>query len=231
MFRKLGILFGFVVLPAAAILFLASGEHVFSKLQYFGPKETIEQVVHGETVVDTAYFTIPDFRFTNQDGRLFTQDSVAGYNYVSNFFFTSCPTICPVMSTQLRRVQEACIDLDNFRILSHTIDPRRDSVPALAAYAEKYHAEPKVWQFLTADEDYLIEFANKSYLLYAAEDENAPGGFMHSEMVVLVDRDRHLRGVYDATNSEEIDRLVEELKVLMKEQFLEDRAREQAQDS
>jgi len=224
--KKVAVFFTLFVLPGLAILFLASGDHVFSTLPYFGPKEPYDTVIDGETVSDTNYFVVPPFGFTNMYGNKFHEDSVKGKNYVVNFFFTRCKTICPIITTQMRRVQEATIDLEDFMILSHTIDPKNDTLESMQEYAKKYHADRKIWQFLRADQQYTHDFAKEGYYLHAASDENAQGGFLHSEFVMLIDRDRHIRGLYKGTDTEDVDRLIEELKVLLKEQKLEDRANE-----
>ena len=228
MAKKASLLIALFVLPGLVIFFLASGEHVFRKLPYYGPKEVVETVVNGETVSDTAYFQVPSFRFTDEQGQVFTEDSLIGKNYVVNFFFTRCPTICPTMSMQLRRVIESTKEINNLLILSHSIDPKNDTVESLQAYAEKYFATPDKWKFLRAEMEYTHDFARDGYLLNAMADDNAPGGFLHSEYVMLIDKERHIRGVYKGTSNEDIDRLIDEVRLLMKEQLIEQRAREHA---
>lgn len=216
--KKWLILFALFVLPGAIILFLASGTHNFKKLRYYGQHTPFDTVINGEAVVDTIYYTVPPFSFTNQDGQTITQEDVKDKVYIANFFFASCPTICPVMTNQLKRAQYELREIEDFRILSHTVDPKRDTIEALQAYAKKYYADTNTWHFLRGSKEYTYEMGRDGYYLSAHESPDAPGGFLHSEMIVLIDKDKHIRGFYDGTNSEEIDRMVAEVKLLYKEE-------------
>ena len=142
--KKIAVLSGFTIFPALLIFLFGSAEHHYVVLPFYGPKVPYDTIVDGKERVDTLYHTIPYFAFTNQDGELYTQDSVEEKICVVDFFFTSCPTICPRISAQLRRVQLE-IETEDYTdvvILSHTIDPKRDTVEALKKYAEKLEAGP-----------------------------------------------------------------------------------------
>ncbi len=186
-------------------------------LPYFGLRDAVTKTVDGKQVTDTVYHTIPDFAFTNQDGQTITQEDYKGKIYITDFFFTTCPTICPKMTTQLTRVEELTRDMDNVMILSHTVDPEKDTVEALKEYAERIGANTKRWNFVTGNKEALYTQGVKGYLISAREDVLAPGGFLHSEMFVLVDQQRHIRGFYDGTSTEQVDQLMEDLKVLQQE--------------
>jgi len=223
--KRAAVFIGLFSIPILALLFLNSADHRFVELPYYGPKTPFDTVIDGKTVVDTNYFQIPPFSFTNQDGNTVTQNDVKGHIYVANFFFTKCPTICPVMTAQLTRVAKQAEEkgFDDFLILSHTIDPRNDTPEALKNYAVKYFIDTEKWWFLRGSEEYTHDFARSGYFLGAEANENAPGGFMHSEMVMLIDRQGHIRGIYKGTDTEAVNLLIDEIKVLSKEQPAKDK--------
>lgn len=167
---------------------------------------------------DSVYHQIPDFAFVNQDGDTLTQDFFKGKIYVSDFFFTSCPTICPVMKTQMLRIHEKFKDQSGLAILSHTIDPRHDSVAVLKEYKEKLGVKSDQWQFVTGEQQKIYEIAQKSYMVSALEDTTAveEGGFIHSGAFVLVDQNRYIRGVYDGTKEKEVNKLIKDIGLLLK---------------
>ncbi|MCB0793396.1 MAG: SCO family protein [Flavobacteriales bacterium] len=213
-----GIAGGIILLFLLFSPLLGLVKHTYRTLPYYGPKE-----VNGPG--DTTYFQVPPFEFTDQDGAVLGEERVKGKILVVDFFFTRCSTICPRMTTQLQQLQLQLTDeaFADVLFLSHTVDPEHDTVEVLKAYADRYQADPSRWQFVTgAKEDIYLQGAD-GYFLAAREDVMAPDGFLHSEMFVLVDRDRHIRGYYDGTNSAEVGRLVTDLKMLLKEEKLRDR--------
>jgi protein SCO1 len=161
--------------------------------------------------------TIGDWQLINQDGDTLSQKDLKGKVYVADFFFTSCPTICPVMKTQMLRVHEHFKNNDKVGIISHSIDPRHDSVAVLKAYKQKMGVTGSQWQFLTGDQDYIHSLAVKRYLVAAMEDEKAvsDGGFTHSGAFVLVDTEGHIRGLYDGTIEKEVDKLIKDIEILL----------------
>lgn len=165
---------------------------------------------------DTNYYAIPDFELFNQEGKKITRQQLEGKIYVADFFFISCPTICPKMKQQLLRVYGEFSEEEDVLLVSHTIDPKRDSVGALRAYADKLDVEAGRWHFLTGDFDDIYEVAG-NYMLAAQEDENEPGGFLHSGSFALIDRNGHVRGYYDGTDREAVDQLMKDMKVLLDE--------------
>jgi protein SCO1 len=166
------------------------------KLPILGDREAVEKNVDGKIVVDTAYHSISDFKFVSQYGDTITQDFVRGKIYLVDFFFTSCPTICPRVKKNMLKVYESIKNDPNVVILSHTIDPRRDDVATIKNYADKLHLNGKQWLFLTGDRDALYKSAGE-YLIAAQEEETAEGGFTHSGNVMLIDENRHIRGFYN----------------------------------
>ncbi|MEJ8804000.1 SCO family protein [Pontibacter sp. H249] len=193
-----------------------SSDSADKTLPILGHREAVERVVDGETVVDTFYHQIPDFAFINQDSQQVTQETVAGKIYVTDFFFTSCPSICPKMKSQMLRVYEKFKDNPNVVILSHSIDPQHDTVAVLRDYADRLNVQTNKWHFLTGDKDNIYAMALQ-YFTGVQEDAQAEGGFAHSGDFMLVDQNRHIRGHYHGTEQEDVDRLMKDMDVLLKE--------------
>ena len=183
--------------------------------------ETAELPILGERYVDdnqdTVYHSIADFAFVNQVGDTIRKEDMAGKIYVADFFFTTCPTICPVMKKEMLRVFEQFKEEPNFRILSHTIDPTHDTQAVLKDYAEKLGVpNAATWNFLTGDQEKIFEIGQTSYLTTTMADDMEPGGFLHSGAFLLVDQQGRIRGVYDGTKTEQVDRLLADIPKLLK---------------
>ena len=207
------IIFSFSIL----IISLFSCEPKKRELPILGEKKAITKTLEGKEVTDTIYFQIPDFQFVNQDSQVITQEDYKGKVYVADFFFTSCPTICPVMKTQMLRIYERFKNNADVKILSHTIDPRHDTVGVLKDYATRLQVDSKQWNFVTGNRNVLIH-AQQGYLVSALEDKEAAGGFVHSGAFVLVDKQRRIRGYYDGTKPEQVDLLMKDMELLLSAQ-------------
>lgn len=166
---------------------------------------------------DTIYHTIQDFQLVDQDSSIVTNETFANQVYVADFFFTSCPTICPKMKAQMLRVYERFEENAEVAILSHTIDPSYDTVALLSDYANRLGVTSNKWKFVTGDQDYIYDLAEQSYVSVVDEDEGAPGGFVHSGAFLLIDKQRRIRGFYDGTVSEQVDVLMSDIEKLLKE--------------
>ena len=166
---------------------------------------------------DTIYHTIQDFQLMDQDSTIITNASLAEQIYVADFFFTSCPTICPTMKSQLLRVYQRYQGNSEVGIVSHTIDPVYDTIPLLKDYAARLGVESDQWKFLWGDQDLIYELAERSYMSIADEDSQAEGGFVHSGYFLLVDKERRIRGVYDGTDANQVDVLMNDIAKLLKE--------------
>lgn len=166
---------------------------------------------------DTIYHTIQDFQLVDQDSSIVTNETYSDKVYVADFFFTSCPTICPQMKAQMLRVYEKFEANDQVGILSHTIDPTYDTVALLKDYSERLGVSSDKWKFVTGDQDYIYDLAEKSYMSIADEDADAPGGYIHSGAFLLVDKERRIRGVYDGTVPEQVDVMINDIEKLLKE--------------
>ncbi|HSZ32178.1 MAG TPA: SCO family protein [Puia sp.] len=153
------------------------------------------------------------FSFTNQEGRQISEKTVADKVTLVEYFFTSCPSICPVMNENLKGLFEKFKGDTRFVILSHTVDPERDSVSVLNKYAKRYGATAPGWEFLTGDKNALYTSASRDYLLAAVDSGNS--SFIHTQYVALLDKKRRIRGFYDATNKENIPKLESDIVQLL----------------
>ncbi|QCW99477.1 SCO family protein [Aggregatimonas sangjinii] len=159
---------------------------------------------------------IPDFSFTNQYGEEVTQVDVTDKIYIADFFFTSCPSICPIMSGNKQRLQEYFRDNDNFMILSHSIDTLNDSVSVLREYSENLDAIRGKWHLVTGSYGAIDKIA-KEYYVTAKKDELALNSFVHDGSFILVDRKRRIRGIYDGTNVQSTSDLIADIDILLNE--------------
>lgn len=160
---------------------------------------------------------ISDFSFTDQSGKQVSQDDFKDKIYIADFFFAKCEGICPIMSTQMQRVHDRFSSNDRVRFLSHTVKPEEDSVPVLAEYAKTHGANPSVWHFVTGDKKELYKMARESYLVTVSEGNGGPEDFVHTQFFAMVDPQRRIRGYYDGTDSLEVNKLIYDLEILLKE--------------
>lgn len=205
------ILFVILIVPAIGYFLLKSGTNHFTPLPIYGERY--------EEGGDTVYHTVGDFAFVNQFGDTVSSKSLVGNIKIVDFFFVDCQTICPKMSSQLKRVQEKIKTVKNVVILSHTVNPESDSVPVLKRYAEEYGAMQNKWHLLTGDKKELYKIAREGYLVNALQGDGGPDDFIHTELFVLVDQKNRIRGFYDGTSATAVDTLIDELKVLLKEEI------------
>ncbi|MDI1353556.1 MAG: SCO family protein [bacterium] len=179
-------------------------------LNFYGPK-------HALPANDTAYHVVIDFEFINQYNQKTTKKTTANKIYVCEFFFTTCKSICPIMNTNLEKVYKEFEQDSTVLILSHTVDPETDSVPTLLQYARNRGVRDQRWLFLTGSKKQLYDVARRGYLLNAEAGDGGADDFIHTQNFALVDKESHLRGFYDGTDSLEINRLIREIKLLEKE--------------
>ncbi len=185
------------------------------ELPILGRNEIVTKEVNGILIKDTISHRIADFSFINQDSAVITNASFKDKIYVADFFFINCPSICPEMSKQMYRVYEKFLENENVGLLSHTIDPSYDTVAALANYADLLGVSSPKWEFVTGDKDQIYDIGETSYMVVANEDENAPGGFIHSGAFLLIDKKRQIRGVYDGTIASQVDLLMKDINRLL----------------
>jgi protein SCO1/2 len=214
--KKLVILVFLLSFPSVFYVILTTGKHNFTHLPFYGKKEL------AENRKDTIYHTIPPFKFVNQNGDIITNKMYDGKIYVASYFSASNTGIYPKITTELLRVQAKFAYTNGLiQILSHTINPENDSVPVLKAYANMVHADDKVWNFVTGDKKQLVDLARTGYLLTTPDSINS----IHIGFLVLVDKEQHIRGMYDATKIQQVNFLLDAIKVLMAEYFIKDNAK------
>lgn len=179
--------------------------------------ETTERVIAGKIAIDSSFRTIPAFRLLNQDSVVVTDKDFSGSIYVADFFFTSCPTICPVMHRNLLKVYQKYKGNPEVKLASHTIDVKYDVPSRMKTYATKLGIEGTQWEYLWGTRDEIYALAERNYLVAAQEDKNAPGGFVHQGYLVLVDKEKRIRGAYDGTQDKEVKQLMDDMDTLLKE--------------
>jgi protein SCO1/2 len=179
--------------------------------------------IYGEREVvgkDTVYHKIADFKFLDQDSAEISNATFSGKIYVADFFFTSCRTICPIMKTQMLRVYDSIQNRPDVLLLSHTIDPEYDTVGLLHDYAERLGVTSAKWHFVTGNKDDIYKIAQTSYFSTALEDNSEADGFIHSGAFLLIDKQRRIRGKYDGTKEEDVNRLLADIQRLESEHLV-----------
>ena len=169
-----------------------------------------------EMTGDTTPFLIPDFKFVDQNNDTITQKTFEGKIYVANFFFASCPDVCPKMNRNLHVVYDKFKNHPDVLFLSHTVHPEHDSVPVLAEYAKKMQADAHKWHFVTGRKKDIYELAENSYKAVAVQGDK-PATFIHSEKLVLIDKEKHIRGIFDSQDFNEVKNLEDAIVILLKE--------------
>ena len=201
-----------VAVLAAYWIIKPSGE-----LPIYHPSELDQRLVGEAARAEKGEHHIKPFHLIDQDGDSVFLKDVAGKVVLADFFFTTCGSICPKMSTQMQRVQEAFKDDDRVLLLSHSVTPETDSVPVLKAYAQEYGVDHRRWRLLTGDRKQIYNLARTSYFAALDEGDGGPDDFVHTENFVLVDPQGRLRGFYDGTKADEADRAMEDMRTLLKE--------------
>jgi protein SCO1/2 len=187
------------------------------KLPIMGNRDAVTKTVNGKQVVDTVYQTIPDFKFVNQYGDTITQKSLKGDIYVADFFFTTCPSICPIMHRNMLNVYKEFKNVPDFKIISHTIDPKHDSVAVMKKYADKLGISGNSWWLLQGDKEKTYDLGQKNYLVAVKQDDGTPGGYVHQGWFVLVDKQKRIRGYYDGTDEKQVAKMIDDIKILRAE--------------
>lgn len=176
-----------------------------------------EKKLAGVNATDTIYHTVQNFSFTNQFNETVSDKSIENKIYVADFFFATCQSICPKMSSQLVHVQSEFQKDSSVLILSHTVNPSNDTVEVLHGYAQTYGAIKNKWHFLTGNKKEIYDMARFSYLVNALEEDGSAEGFLHSELLILVDTKKRIRGMYDGTDSVAVAKLIADITLLKKE--------------
>ena len=215
LFRKRDfITVGFILIFSAAAVYMF---YIILKpvevLPIYQPAEVNEKLVDSSIIHVAKYHKISDFKLTNQNGKEITQANYKDKIYVADFFFTTCQDICPVMTKNMYELQEELKNDNQILLLSHTVIPEVDTVEQLKEYAIENNVDDSKWNLVTGDKKQIYELARKSYL--AVEDSNFNEfDMIHTENFMLIDKEKQIRGFYDGTNSEEINRLLKDIEIL-----------------
>ncbi len=188
-----------------------------ASLPYLGERQAVEKIKNGVKTIDTVYYSVPPFQLVNQDSISVTEKDFEGKIYVADFFFTSCNTICPIMHRNLLNVYEKYKGDLRVKFLSHTIDTKYDLPSRLKIYAGKLGISGNQWEFVHGSRDAILNTAAKNYLVAAYEDAKEPQGLVHQGWFVLVDKQRHLRGAYDGTQTEQVEQMMKDMEILLNE--------------
>lgn len=186
------------------------------RLQVFQPIEVDESLVDESKQFVKKYHVIPDFSLINQNGDTISQADYEDKIYVADFFFTTCITICPVMTEHMSQIQEQLKGDPLVKLLSHSVTPEIDTVEQLKKYALEKGVNDTVWNLVTGDKKQIYDLARKAYFA-AKKDAVGEYGMIHTENFVLIDKEKRVRGYYDGTNSEDIQRLLREIEILKAE--------------
>lgn len=217
-FKKYRIFFGAMAVVSAVSIFLFYRVLNRKTLPVFDPADVNPELVDSTVQYKSRFHKIADFSFVNQNGKTITQKDYDGKIYVADFFFTTCGSICPKMTTNLVEVQKAIKNNPKVMLLSHTVTPEIDSVPVLKAYALKNGVDDSKWNLVTGEKKDIYTMARKSYLAVKLGKPDELYDMVHTENFVLVDTKRRVRGFYDGTNPDDIKRLIEDINWLSTQQ-------------
>lgn len=211
-------LFALVMLGLSAVIVVLFYNALQPKkaLPVYQPADFNPELVDPELAHVKKYHTIADFSLINQNGDTITQEDYRDRIYVADFFFTTCPTICPVMTDNMAYLQEQVLEDPEVLLLSHSVTPKIDSVPRLKAYALEKGVVDEKWNLVTGDKKQIYDLARRSYLAVKTDGDGGPFDMIHTENFILVDKERRIRGTYDGTQKEDMDRLLEDLAILKK---------------
>ncbi len=185
-------------------------------LPVYEPEMVNKELVDTTVQYIRKYHKIADFKLINQNGEIVTQENYKNKIYVADFFFTTCQTICPIMTDHMKEIQDRLLDDNDVLLLSHSVTPTIDSVARLKKYAIEKGVDDTKWNLVTGDKKQIYDLARKSYLAAKSDGDGGPYDMVHTENFVLVDKKKRIRGFYDGTNPEDIDRLLEDIEVLKK---------------
>jgi protein SCO1 len=203
-----------MVLSGIIIVLMYRALQPQKRLAIYQPSMVNPDLVDSTLFYVKKYHSIADFELINQNGDTVTHEQYAQKIYIADFFFTTCPTICPVMTANMVDIQKIIQDDDEVMLLSHSVTPEIDSVPQLKKYALEKGVIDAKWNLVTGSKKQIYELARKSYLAVLTDGDGGPYDMIHTENFILVDKERRIRGFYDGTSSEEIAKLLEDLKVL-----------------
>lgn len=211
-FKFFGLVLG--IISIIIIYFIYNALKPKERLPIYQPNMVNPELVDS-TLHDTKkYHTIADFELTNQNGETVTEETYKNSIYIADFFFTTCPSICPIMTKNMAEIQGSILEDDDVLLLSHSVTPQIDSVAQLKKYAKEKGVLDSKWNLVTGDKKQIYQLARKSYLAVKDDGDGGPFDMIHTENFILVDKERRIRGFYDGTNREEVEKLLDDLKIL-----------------
>lgn len=214
-YKKFGIFFSVLCVIIVAIIYNIL--NVKRPLPIYQPAMVSEELVDSTIQHQIKYHKIADFSLINQNGQTVTQDTYKDKIYVADFFFTTCQTICPIMTDHMYQIQKEILDDDEVLLLSHSVTPKIDSVTQLKKYAKEKGVIDRKWNLVTGDKKQIYELARKSYLAVKTQGNGDQFDMIHTENFMLIDKKRQIRGFYDGTNPKDIEKLLEDIDTLKDE--------------
>ena len=207
-------LFFFSIIFIPVLYFLVKPKE---ELPVYNPVDVNPRLVDDSVKHISRNHRISDFNLINQNGEVITKEDFEGKIYIADFFFTRCQTICPIMAVNMKDLQEEFKSDPDLKFLSHSVTPVMDSVPILRAYADKNEAIDGKWEITTGDKRHIYELARKSYFAVLDEGDGGDQDFIHTEQFILVDQEGQIRGFYDGTEKEEMQRIIDDISILNRE--------------
>ena len=204
----------FIVLSIIIISVFYNILNVEKPLPIYQPSQVNFEMVDSTIQHQKKYHHIADFSLTNQNGITITQETYKDKIYIADFFFTTCQTICPIMTDNMHEIQKKIIADKEVMLLSHTVTPEIDTVAQLKRYANEKGVNASKWNLVTGDKKQIYELARKSYLAVKDNGDAGPFDMIHTENFMLIDKERQIRGFYDGTDPKDIDRLLKDIKIL-----------------
>lgn len=208
--------FAFIVLFSCIVVLSCTDQKKVRVLPIVGNYDIEYDTIDGKEVSDTIYPKIPYISYLNQDSVKITSSTMKGKVWIADFFFTSCPTICPKMTAQMKRLAILTKDLEKqIQFISFSINPTYDTPYRLRAYRKHFGIKAKNWQFLTGDEEATHDLGVNYFQVFANKDIESAGGYAHSPAFVLVDKEGYVRGVYIGTETKQVDQLQKDVRKLL----------------
>lgn len=214
-YKLFAIVFGIISVIIIALIY--NTLNVYQPLPIYQPTMVSTELVDSTLQYKKKYHKIADFSLINQNGETITQDDYKDKIYVADFFFTTCQTICPIMTNHMAKIQKEIMHDSEVMLLSHSVTPEIDTVAQLKRYAIEKGVNDEKWNLVTGDKKHIYELARKSYLAVKTAGDGGPFDMVHTENFMLIDKKQQIRGFYDGTLKEEIERLLEDITILKEE--------------
>ncbi|MDO5971879.1 SCO family protein [Flavivirga aquimarina] len=214
-YKGFAIVFAFISIVIISIIY--NTLNVYQPLDIYQPTMVSTELVDSTIQYKKKYHKIADFSLINQNGKTITQDDYKDKIYVADFFFTTCQTICPIMTNHMEQIQQEIINDKDVMLLSHSVTPEIDTVAQLKRYAKQKGVNDKKWNLVTGDKKQIYQLARKSYLAVKDHGDGGPFDMVHTENFMLIDKKRQIRGFYDGTDKKDINRLLDDIEILKEE--------------